>query len=263
MTPQTIKIFFNGSLAFCVMVFTLILLVQDSRAQDLQIPDVGGGGGATVNGAGQIDQGSGDFGQQAIGGGGGGVGGGGIGDGVGQATDLLEAVDLIDVRNRGFVGSAAPRIIEQGFVGPPGEQTGPPLGDGATFGGGVNDGQTVGGGGGGGGAGGGGGQRNGFGGVGGQEKGFQVQRKGIRTSLSPRFAAPQLSANEIGNRFQSRLSRQPMLRNDNRSMTVRIENRTAIVSGFAGSQAEQDRFIRQLRLEPGIDRIKNQVQVSQ
>jgi len=113
-------------------------------------------------------------------------------------------------------------------------------------------------GGGGGGGGGGGNQQNGFGGVG-QGKGFQVVRKGVRTALTPRFAAPTRTSREISTRFNSRIRRQPSMANDGRGLFVSINGRTATVSGFAQSAAERNRFMRQLRLEPGIDRIIDQI----
>ena len=235
-----------------IVMFTCLLPSQDIFAQidggggiaDLQTLQQQGDGGGAVGG---------------IGGGGGG-GGGTIGAFGSDQADLLSSVQVEDVRNQGFVGATAPRIQELGFVGPPGETSGPDLADGASFGGGVNDGAGGGGGGGGGGGnfGGGGNQQNGFGGIG-QGKGFQVVRKGLRTALTPRFASPTRTTREISTRFSNRIRRQPNMANDGGGMFVSINGRVATVSGFAQTEAERSRFIRQLRLEPGIDRVVDQV----
>ena len=141
----------------------------------------------------------GDFGGDDTGGTGDGGGGGGLNeDGLSD-----------DTRNQGFVGATAEGIQTLGFVGASSETSGPPLTDGATFGGGVNDSgtQATGGGGGtGGNAGGagGGGLNGGFGGAGGvaggvggggqlgggTENGFQVIRSSVRARLVPRINAP-------------------------------------------------------------------------
>jgi len=235
-----------------IAVFTCLCLSQDILAQDF--------------GDGGIDDLT-TLQQQApptgtTGGGGGGIGGG-IGGGDGLDTfsaddaDLLSGVTTEDTRNQGFVGATGMAIQDLGFVGPPGETSGPPLTDGASFGGGVNDGQTVGGGLGGGGGGGGGNQRNGFGGFG-TDKGFQVLRRGVRTALSPRFAAPTRSSAEISTRFNNHIQRQPGMANDGSGLFVSINNRIATVTGFAQTDAQRSRFMRQLRLEPGIDRVVDQ-----
>jgi len=232
--------------------FTCLLPSQDIFAQgiaDLGALQGGGDGGGGIGGLG-----------------GGGIGGGGIGggdSGIGDIGNAFNGGQIEDLRNQGFVGATAERIQGLGFVGPPGETSGPPLADGASIGGGVNDGgAAAGGGAAGGGFGGGGGggnnQQNGFGGIG-QGKGFQVVRKGVRTALTPRFASPTRTTRQISTRFTNRIRRQPNMANDGGGMLVSINGRVATVSGFAQSEAERSRFIRQLRLEPGIDRIVDQV----
>ncbi len=233
--------------AIAVLVtFTCLPPSQDTLGQDLGLGDTG------IADLQQLDQ------QQSQIGGNTGTGNGG-GDGIDAFTaedaDLLSGVSSDDVRNQGFVGATGERIQELGFVGPPGETSGPPLADGASFGGGVNDG---GGGGGFGGGNAGRNQQNGFGGFG-QGKGFQVIRKGVRTALSPRFASPTRSNAEISNRFNNRIGRLPVMANDGGGLSVSINQRVATVTGYAQTEAERSRFIRQLRLEPGIDRVIDQV----
>jgi len=222
-----------------------------------QIPDGGGldlgAPAAPAAQPQQVDTGTDGF------GGGTGTGGGTGGDGglaplSADDADLLSGIGNEDVRNQGFVGVTGTRIQDQGFVGPPGENSGPPLTDGASFGGGVND--SAGGGGGGGGNFGN-NRQNGFGGFG-QQKGFQVIRRGVRTRFSPRFDAPTISNGEITTRFNNRIARQPIMAGNGGGLFVSVNNRVATVSGFAQTAAERERFVRQLRLEPGIDRVIDQ-----
>ena len=240
-----------------LVMFTCLISSEDTFAQDF-------GGGADIGDLQTLQQ-TGDTGGGGIGGGGTGGGGIGGGNGIGnfgaEEADLLSSVQIEDVRNQGFVGVTAPRIQELGFVGPPGETSGPALANGASFGGGVNDG--TGGGGGGGGNFGGRNQQNGFGGIGGQTKGFQVIRKGVRTALTPRFASPSRSTADISNRFSNRISRLPVMANGGGGLYVSINQRVATVSGYAQTEAERSRFIRQLRLEPGIDRVVDQASSGQ
>lgn len=222
------------------------------------------------DGAGGIDPGDlgfptdpGDFGDTDTDGGdfggfGGGVGGG-IGGFGGDFGSVLGGEDTDDQRNQGFIGPTGTRIQENGFVGSPGENSGPPLAAGASFGGGTND---VGGGG----AGGAGGrgntqnQNNGFGGTG-QVKGFQIFRSNVRANLRPQFSSPQVGGFESADRFQNRIRRIPSMGNDGGGVQISISNQTATIQGFVRSHEERNRIERQLRLEPGVYRINNFSQV--
>ncbi len=244
----------------CFVISSITILTCLASSQDILAQAQGGGGqaggGGGATGAQQQQQ---LLQQQAQSGGdtgaiGGGSDGGGLETLASEDADLLSGVESEDVRNQGFVGSTGNRIQEQGFVGPPGESSAPPLAEGASFGGGVND--SAAGGGGGGNAGG--NQQTGTGAFG-QAKGFQVIRKGVRTRLSPRFASPSRSTEEVAMRFSNRIQRQPVIAFDGGGLSVAINQRVATVTGFAQSEAERNRFIRQLRLEPGIDRVVDQV----
>lgn len=232
-----------------IALFTCLIPSQDILAQDL------GGGQIDTGGIDQLQQL-----EQTQGGGGTGTGVGDDGFDLfdGERPEFFTGTTSDDVRNQGFVGATGTKIQELGFVGQAGELSGPPLADGASFGGGVNE--SAGGGGGGGGFGNANAGRNqsGFGAIG-QGKGFQVIRKGVRTSLTPRFAAPAYGTNEISNRFNNRIGRQPVIRNDGGGLFVTINNRVATVTGYAETEAQRSRFIRQLRLEPGIDHINDQI----
>ena len=166
-----------------------------------------------------------------------------------------------DSRNQGFIGASAPRIIENGFVGAATANSGPGLAEGATFGGGVN-------GGGGGGGGGGGrttatagrlGQQAGFGATGGN--GITVTRRNLRSRVTPRFAAPRIPAAELSSRFNNTFYRLPQAVDFNGQFNVSVENRTATITGAVGSQADADKLVRQLRLQPGIYNINNQLRI--
>ena len=203
--------------------------------------DLGGGGG--------------DGGAAPPLGGGGGVDGGGGGDG-GVNLDGAAELDFggaPDMRNQGFVGATAPGITENGFVGA-GSQTFGELAEGATFGGGVNDGtaSSIPSGSGGGGA----------GGFNGANAGGSVIRSNLRTRLRPAFAAPVIPSRVIEGNFNSNLARQPTAQSLVGRYQVRIENRTAIVTGVVDTQADADRLIRQLRLQPGVYGIVSRLQVA-
>jgi len=247
--------------AIAIFCFTYLGTAQDASAQI----NAGGGGGIPVDGGNvgggfPTDGGNGDFDN----GGGLGTGGdnssndsGAFGDDA-EFGQVLGGEDTVDERNQGFVGSTGTRIQENGFIGPPGESTGPPLADGATFGGGTNDVGTAGGGGGGGNQ-----NRNtGFGGVTGQVKGFEVFRSNVRANLRPKFSSPQVSNYQIVDRFQSRIRRLPDMNTDGSGVQISISNRTATIAGYVRSAEESNRIERQLRLEPGVYKIDNQTRIA-
>lgn len=172
-------------------------------------------------------------------------------DGTVDLDTDLDITSLPDQRNQGFVGSRADRIISQGFIGASSVLSGPGLSEDATFGGGVNGNgaQAITGGGGGGGGG------------GGQQIGFTITRRGIRARLRPVFAFPQISAQQVVHRFDDHLSRQPLARDLVGQYSITIEQRTATLKGSVKTRGDADRLVRQLRLEPGVYKIVNQLQV--
>lgn len=154
-----------------------------------------------------------------------------------------------DERNQGFVGASAPRIIERGFVGAASNLSGPPLAPEATFGGGVNDSVTS--------------QAiaGGAGGQGGAQIGFSVTRRSLRAKLRPAFSSPRPLAAQVVSRFGEHLSRQPGGQSLIGQYSVSISNRTAVLSGKVKTRQEADRLVRQLRLEPGVYKIVNKLEV--
>lgn len=217
----------------------------------------GGGGGAGVGGG----DGDGDAGQVpvldngndgAATGGGGGTTGGADGE-IDSVEPIRLEFEIPDRRNQGFVGATAPGIEdintnESGFVGP---LTGDPDGENAEgrfIGGGTNA------------------------GIGNrtattssaelQENGFSVQRRGIRTRLRPAFAAPTVPSIVAERRFQSRMTRQPVVRQFGQGVTISIGNKTAVMSGFVSSTSEREIIKRQLRLEPGVYKIEDRTVIA-
>ena len=185
---------------------------------------------------------------------------GNISDSGDGSLDLSESLDigfLDDTRNQGFIGATAPGIQERGFVGAASDNSGPALAEGATFGGGVND--TVGGGGGGG-ARGNAGQGQGFGAAQ-DQNGFTVIRRSLRAQLRPRYDVKRVAPDVISSRFNNRFYRLPESDQFAGKFSISIENRTATIDGAVRSQEESDRIVRQLRLEPGVYKINNQLQV--
>ena len=184
---------------------------------------------------------------------------GNISDSGDGNLDLSESLDIDispDTRNQGFIGATAPGIQELGFVGAASDNSGPPLAEGATFGGGVNN--AVGGGGGG--NRGATGQGQGFGAAG-DQNGFTVIRRNLRAQLRPRYEVTRVSPAEISSRFNNRFYRLPESDEFAGKFSISIENRTATINGAVQAQEESDRIVRQLRLEPGVYKINNQLRI--
>lgn len=242
-----------------VPVVASLILLGSVHTADAQVGGGPGGGGAD-GGAGDGDGGqvppvvdNGDGGAPATGGGGGG-GGGGTADGeIDSVEPTRLEFDIPDRRNQGFVGATAPGLDDaaapqSAFVGP---ITDAPTGDdaeGRFIGGGTNA------------------------GVGNrtattstaelQENGFTVQRRGIRTRLRPAFAAPSVPNFVAERRFQSRMTRQPVVSQFGQGVRISIGNKTAVMSGFVNSRSEREIIKRQLRLEPGVYKIDDRTVVA-
>ena len=195
------------------------------------------------------------------------VAGGATVGGDGDPVDIEDAASLDfggsdeDNRNQGFVGATADRVTQNTFVGAASQTFGSLAADG-TFGGGVNDTTTirVPGGGGGGAAVGAGGGQGGAGGFTGTSGG-SVIRSSIRTRLRPAFAAPVVPPQATEFAFNDNLARQPAAQSLVGRYQVFIENKTATIMGLVNSQADADQLIRQLRLQPGVYNIVNELQI--
>jgi hypothetical protein len=131
------------------------------------------------------------------------------------------------------------------------------LSDGATFGGGVNDsvnsqftgGST---------ANARGGQQAGFGAA---ENGVTVIRKSIRARLRPSFSAPRPTGQQVATRFNDHFYRQPTSQDVAGEYTINVQDRTAFLDGKINSRNDMERLVRQLRLEPGVYKVVNRLQV--
>ena len=185
----------------------------------------------------------------------------GVGEGVGDLgqtvqLDPFNVEPIDDLRNQGFVGVTASRIQDKGFIGRPGELIAPPLAEGAFEAGtGVNESSnpvvSIGG-----------------GNIGGQGAGFSpaqegvvITRRGMRSRVQASFYAPQIPAQQITSRFANRISLQPGPQTPTRNYTINVQNRTAVLNGSVNTRAESERLERQLRLEPGVYKIVNKLQI--
>lgn len=89
-----------------------------------------------------------------------------------------------------------------------------------------------------------------------------IIRKSLRTRLVPRIEIrTPVSSQQVSTRFQQRLMRLPSTLTAGTGVQVRVEGKTAVLTGAVTSQAERQRVERMARLEPGIYRIDNRIQV--
>ncbi len=171
--------------------------------------------------------------------------------GIGIEDDKLVSV-TDDQRNQGFVGATAIDVQEAGFSGVSSDTSGSAPSEGANFGGGVN------GSGGGNRAGGG----RGAGGAGaGNANGFVVSRRSLRAKVRPRFSFTPVSSQQVSDRFNNSFYRLPQSQNFSGQYQVSVQNKKATVTGSVSTKDDMDRVIRQLRLQPGVYSIDNQLQI--
>jgi hypothetical protein len=249
----------------------------------------GGTGGGSSNlgttqsgGTGSFNSGSSNFGGQSTGGTsqgttGGTAGGGGVTNSS-QPLNLDNQLNItpttptaVDERNQGFIGPNAQQIITQGFVGASTQLSGAQPANGTSFGGGVNtQGAGAGGGGGIGGAQGlratgtnGGLGRNAMGGLGGFGNNATAGvRRNVRNRLVNQVQVNRVPAAEVAQRFTTRLDRIPLAANAGNDVKIALENGTAVLTGSVPSSEAANRIERQLRLEPGVYKIDNRLEVN-
>lgn len=257
----------SQSLLWCSFVwfFAGIFFPSLAIAQFGDFPGPGGPGG--------FDPGPGGIGDSPTqstpgqGPGGGGVGGGGGFDPTGQPTEINPAVNQLattaDTRNQGFVGSTSDRIREFGFVGAASPTSGPPLAPGASFGGGNNTGRGA--------------RAGGFAGGGGfnnrmgagfspfgAQNGFEVFRGGgLRTTWTMNFTTPKVEPAKVVADFNSSYRNLPVSQGSSQGHKIELVDTTAIVTGTVSTREEADRLINQLRLQPGVYKIDNRLEVRQ
>lgn len=178
-------------------------------------------------------------------------------------SQAVQFNEFEDTRNQGFVGATGTRMNERGFVGAPSAFMGTP-GD---FGGSVNSqggsggntggqrGQT-----------GFGGPQSGFGSTplgqgAGLQNGFVVQRGGLRGAVRPSFRSPVVSDDRLTDQFSTSFSQLPQSQMFDGQYQVVVNNKTATVTGWVNSKAESDHLIAQLRFQPGIYEIENNLEI--
>ncbi len=109
------------------------------------------------------------------------------------------------------------------------------------------------------------GGRGGGGAAGGSSLFFSVPRMGIRARMArPRFiTSAVLHSPTFAAQFVSRLDRIPATRELGKQYRIDVANKTATLTGTVGSVKESQMIERQLRLEPGVYRIVNRLQIRQ
>lgn len=247
----------------------------------------GGTGGGSSNlgtnqsgGTGSFNSDSSNFGGGSTGGTsqgttGGTTGGGGVSNSS-QPLNLDNQLNItpttptaVDERNQGFIGPNAQQIITQGFVGASTQLSGAQPANGTSFGGGVNT-QGGGAGGGIGGAQGlratgtnGGLNRNAMGGLGGfGNTATAGVRRNVRNRLVNQVQVNRVPAAEVAQRFTTRLDRIPLAANAGNDVKIALEKGTAVLTGSVPSSEAANRIERQLRLEPGVYKIDNRLEVN-
>lgn len=93
--------------------------------------------------------------------------------------------------------------------------------------------------------------------------GVNIVRRSVRARLMPSFYAPMIDSQQIPARFRNRFVRQPGSNSVGGQYSIVVENRTAYLRGQVNSPIDSQRLERQLRLEPGIYGIVNELQVMQ
>ncbi|MDG2014280.1 MAG: BON domain-containing protein [Pirellulaceae bacterium] len=92
--------------------------------------------------------------------------------------------------------------------------------------------------------------------------GNSVVRRSLRTRLVPRITVKNpVTPEQVSSRFQQRLASSQMASNPMANVQVRVENKTAYLSGVVSTIDARNRAERMARLEPGIYRIENQIEV--
>ena len=238
----------NRLLQIFVLSF-LLLSASAIFAQDgLDPGTVNGGidGGVPLDG-GDLGDGGGQDGVND--GGGGGGGGGGTIDAGELATEVGERLD--DERSQGFVGATGSAIESgntdilggsPGFIGPTSEVieaiSGAP--DVPRQGGAAGQGSAE-----------------------GQMNGFEVSRSTVRARVVPNFTFNDVPKEVLSQRFEQRLLRIPNVGAAAASgIRVEIQGTTALISGSAPNQRAIDDLLGQLRMEPGVYRIINDVKIA-
>jgi hypothetical protein len=165
-----------------------------------------------------------------------------------NATELDLGPEIPEIedfrRQNGFIGKDVSDLENQTFVGPTIE------GITAISGEGQNGGGNAGG---------------GFAGGGGVASGlsFTVNRSSVRARVRPNFSYQTVPTAVAQRNFQGRMNRLPNLRSTvAQGINVTLSGTTATLTGTATNQEAIDNMVGQLRMEPGVYRIVNEVEIA-
>ncbi|MBX3416375.1 MAG: hypothetical protein KF851_02135 [Pirellulaceae bacterium] len=223
-----------------ILIVSNHLLAQGGGGGNGQNPGTGTGGqGNNDGGQGTGTQGPGGFGSEQT--------QGGQRQGSQEfSTDLnfnMAPITFDDRRNIGFVGPSLSTVQEVGFVGANSVSlSGGGGGQGANRGANGLVGRS--------------GLGGSLGGVGNQTT-YQVNRSSIRTPLTNLISAPLKPDSAVAASLLDRIQRNPKIPKNGYQLSV--QDRKVTITGSLSPQ-EADRLIRQLRLEPSIDDIIDQLQ---
>lgn len=189
--------------------------------------------------------------------------GGSQGGDVAMPTSPFQLGDLLTIgqdfsresvyennRIQPFVGPSQANVVHpRSQINPAGSTLGSSGGTGFTF---SNSGRT---------AGQTGRSNTGFNSTGTATNGNSVPRRGVRTALNhtPVYVAP---SDLVALQFTGRLSRLPALSTAG-PVVIAVENRVATLNGVVETTEQGELIARQAELEPGIDRVVNNLQVKQ
>lgn len=106
------------------------------------------------------------------------------------------------------------------------------------------------------------GRGGGFNSGGGSRSGFEVQRpsNAVRSRILPRFSSQPVSPSFVSNQVSQRFN-PDVLRQSGVNASITVQGRTAVISGVATDQHQARILNRRLRLEPGISRVRSQVEI--
>lgn len=176
----------------------------------------------------------------------------------------------VDERNQGFIGPNSQQIIDSGFVGASTQLSGGQPTNGNSFGGGVNTQGSSGGGRSGGGAlgaqglratGGAMGRNAGLGGFG--NTNTAGVRRNVRSRLVNQVQVNRTPSSEVARRFSNRIDRLPTITGVGENVQISLTNGTATLTGNVPTAEAASKLERQLRLEPGVYKIDNRLQIEQ
>jgi osmotically-inducible protein OsmY len=86
-------------------------------------------------------------------------------------------------------------------------------------------------------------------------------RRNVRNRLVNQVQVNRVPAAEVAQRFSTRLDRIPTVSGVGSNVQVELQNGTAVLTGRVPSAEASGKVERQLRLEPGVYRIDNRLEI--